>query len=309
MSQSQSSDDYFHDTPPEVKTREDIIDEIMGEVTRLLNLQQFSIAAECRPPPSDRLSPYEQEALSKKATDEAAPKLFQDLLSRQLLNTKNRPPAFIRSIVKSFTTPFPEQVFPDETLKKSQPLITNNAAEALGNKLSKHAGVDKDHYKAKETFVGLSKIKYNLANFNSMSDLEKKKIFRDFHNKALLVLINFLISKGIEIARMEDMKRRINTSGLSLSFDEIFRFMHTYIEYKYRIAAPPITSSAALVQFITSELLFLSNVMSPYYGASKHLIDFRIYLPLIRIYIKLILRDLYVYLKFYINKYKSFVFD
>jgi hypothetical protein len=190
-----------------------------------------------------------------------------------------------------FTTPLPEQVFPDETLKKSLQSITDNAAKALGNKLSKNAGVGKDSYKAEQTFVGLSNIEYNLANFNSMSDLEKKKFFRAFRYKALLDLIDFLISRGVEMKMIQDMKRRITTPGLSLPFDEILRLMHTYINHKYSIANPPITTSDLLVQFITYELPILSDVMSPYYGASKDLIDFRIYLPLIRIYIRLILME------------------
>ena len=63
-----------------------------------------------------------------------------------------------------------------------------NAAKALGNKLSKNAGVGKDSYKAEQTFVGLSNIEYNLANFNSMSDLEKKKFLVIF----FILLISLL---------------------------------------------------------------------------------------------------------------------
>ena len=85
------------------------------------------------------------------------------------------------------------------------------------------------------------------------------------------------------------MKRRIITPGLSLSFDEIFWLIHKYIEYKYSIDAPHITSGDALLEFIRDELQDLSAIMSPYYGASKDFIDFRIYLPLLRKYIEFIL--------------------
>jgi hypothetical protein len=59
----------------------------------------------------------------------------------------------------------------------------------------------------------------------------------------------------------------------------------------YHAELTPITTSANLLKFIEKILPVLSACMSPYYEREKDIIDFKNYLPLLKKYIELVLKE------------------
>ena len=281
MADSFGSEVFDHTSPLAVKSRNDIIAEIMGEVKSLLETQQFSIAAECRPPLSHRLNPSEQEAFSKKAESAATGVLHHSYRDAKIKGLRQTTQGLKNTLYDLFTNAKQSDFLTDDTTKRIPKEVLDNFMKIKNAQLRKAADASRGLVPTSNWFKEV--------NHKTMSKEDIKKIFVEFQKKELLRLINELILARIETVRMEDMKRRIITPGLSLSFDEIFWLIHKYIEYKYSIDAPHITSGDALLEFIRDELQDLSAIMSPYYGASKDFIDFRIYLPLLRKYIEFIL--------------------
>ena len=139
MSQGQSSGDYFQDTPLEVKTKEDIIDGIMGEVTRLLNLQQFSIAAECRPPLSHRLNPSEQEAFSKKAESAATGVLHHSYRDAKIKGLRQTTQGLKNTLYDLFTNAKQSDFLTDDTTKRIPKEVLDNFMKIKNAQLRKAA--------------------------------------------------------------------------------------------------------------------------------------------------------------------------
>ena len=82
---------------------------------------------------------------------------------------------------------------------------------------------------------------------------------------------------------MRDLETKIRSG--SLTVDQIYKLIHEHIMYKYSRQDPPITSSETLLTFIHSELPVLSATASKLYIGVKDTVEFKIYLPLIVIFI------------------------
>ncbi len=269
---------FMDDSPPVVKTKEDIIGEIMEHLKILLQNQISSILAACRP--KQPIRSFERDDNSKKAVKGAIRALHHSYRDAKIKRLQKNPTGLKDKLYELFNHIKPHELLTKETLEGIPKEVIDNFVKIKNAKL--HRGAES---------------KVPTANWfkefdpNTMSEQDKKNFFVEFQKKELLRLIDVLNLAKIEDANIERIKICITTHGLSYSFADILLLIHKYIEYKYSIAAPPITTSAALLAFIHAELPVLSAIMTPYYGASKDFIDFIIYLPLLRIYIRLILME------------------
>ena len=272
---------FIDDSPPVVKTRDDIIKEIMEHLKFLLKNQISSMAAECRP--KQPIRPFDRDDNSKKAESAATGVLHHSYRDAKIKSLQRKPTGLTGKLHELFTHINPSELLTKETLKGIPKEVIDNFVRIKNAKL--HRAAD-----ASRRLVPKAKY-FRALNVDSMSERDKQIVFNELQKKELLRLIDELISAGIEIAHMEDMKRRIATPGLSCSIYEIFWLIHKYIEYKYSIAAPPITSSAVLLEFIRHELPDLFAIMAPYYGDNSDFAKFQTYVILLDKFIFLVLQE------------------
>jgi len=276
-------------SPPVVKTRDQIIAEIMEEFEALLNSQISSMLANCRP---KKIMDLVDKKRNSEGKANIAPKVLYDYYKERAKKRLLQHPSEMSSkLFTKFVTPTPSDLFPKQSLARVEPHVTYNVANKIGKKLYKSAGISKVSNIGKQSFIGET-------NIDSMSEQEKHIFFNDIQRVYLVGFIDELIAGGIEIAYMQNMRTRINTPGLSCSISEIFSLIHKYIQFKYNIASDTrittsrrITTSEDLLEFISVGLQRLSAIISPYYQDESDFADFKIYLPMLREYIRLILKE------------------
>ena len=182
MSQSDSmgSQVFGLMSPTVVKTRDDIIAEIMGEFETLLNSQISSMAASCRP--TRHIPLFVRKDNSKKAENNAPNILLRHLQRNKIHGLQNHPQSMTNMLMSRFTSPSPDQIFTSQQQAQSSPHVVSNATNTIGNKLSASAGIAKASNKGKETFVGMKIIEHKAANIESMSESYKQILFKFVFN-------------------------------------------------------------------------------------------------------------------------------
>jgi hypothetical protein len=271
---------FMDDSPPVVKTRDQIIAEIMGKLEFLLKNQISSMLAACRP--KQPILSFNRADRSKQAAKGGIQALHHRYKESTIRSLRQTPPGLKNTLYDLFTNAKQSDFLTDDTIKGIPPEVIENFMKIKNSELRKAADGSRQL---------VSKANYfRVLDLDSMSERNKQIIFNELQKKELLRLINELTSAGIEIVRMKGMETRI-THGLSLSIDDIFFLTNKYIEYQYNIASPPITSIEQLLKFITDKHQILFAIMAPYYGDDSDFAKFQSYVTLLDRFIFLVLQE------------------
>lgn len=281
-----------HDPKP---SKDEIITGIIVELRTLLDSELSKILLSCLP--KDRTPLYKKEILSEDEKKMAPKKLFAYLQMKKKKAVATRSPEMMKKVYKSFTTPNPSDLFPTHGMLHSPLRVSSNAAIAVGRNLFANSGISKTYRftNNKESFVAMSKIDDEMSNYDSISEEGKKSLFDRLQKETLLSfideLIKFNLSIGGDISRLRKIETTIRTPGSKCFLHDMYWLIHKYIEYIYNKNSSSITTSALLLKFIREGLPVLSAIMSDYYGGEKDIIEFKIYLPLLKKYIEFILQE------------------
>jgi len=283
-----------HDPKP---TNDEIITGIIVELRTLLDSELSKILLSCLPKDRDRIPLYKKKDVSEHEKKMAPKKLFAYLQMKKKKAVATRSPEMMKQVYKSFTTPNPSDLFPTHGMLHSPPHVSSNAAIAVGKNLFAISGISKTYRftNNKESFVAMSKIDDEMSNYDSTSEEGKKLLYDRLQIATLLSfideLIKFNLSIGGDSSRLRYIETTIRTPGSKCFLHDMYWLIHKYIEYIYNKNSSSITTSALLLKFIREVLPVFSAIMSNYYGGEKDIIDFKIYLPLLKKYIEFILQE------------------
>jgi hypothetical protein len=283
-----------HDPKP---TNDEIITGIIVELRTLLDSELSKILLSCLPKDRDRIPLYKKEGVSELAKQMAPKILFAYLQMKKKRAVATRSPEMMKKVYKSVTTPNRSDLFPNHNMLHSPPHVSSNAAIAVGKKLFANSGISKIYRftNNKESFVAMSKIYDEMSNYDSTSEEGKKLLYDRLQSETLLLFVNELIKFNLSIggdsSRLRYIETTIRTPGSKCFLHDMYWLIHKYIEYIYNKNSSSITTSDLLLKFIREVLPVFSAIMSNYYGGEKDIIDFKIYLSLLKKYIEFILQE------------------
>ena len=294
----QEQEPYHSATRDPKPSNDQIITGIIVELRTLLDSELSKILLSCLP--KDKTPLYKKENLSEDEKKMAPKKLFAYLQMKKKKAVATRSPEMMKKVYKSFTTPNPSDLFPTHGMLHSPPHVSSNAAIAVGRNLFANSGISKTYRftNNKESFVAMSKIDDEMSNYDSISEEGKKSLFDRLQKETLLSFIDELIKFNLSIgsdssdsSRLRKIKTTIITPGSKCFLHDMYWLIHKYIEYIYNKNSSFITTSDLLLKFIREVLPVFSAIMSNYYEGEKDIIDFKIYLSLLKKYIEFILQE------------------
>jgi hypothetical protein len=271
-------------SPPAVKSKDEIIDEIIENLKVLLELQISSILAACRP--KQLTLSFQREDESKKATKGGIQALHHRYKESTIRSLRQTLPGLKEMLYNSFINAKRSDFLTDDTIKGIPPEVTENFIRIKNSELRKAADGSRQL---------VSKANYfRVLDLDSMSEREKKIVFEQLQRTVLLTLISDL-NKGVlsaeDIGHIEHIKKCIANHDLSVSIDDIFFLTNKYIEHQYNIASPPITSIEQLLKFITDKHQILFAIMAPYYRDDSDFAKIQSYVILLDRFILFVLRE------------------
>jgi hypothetical protein len=262
------------------------IDDIIGELEKIFGSDPCGIFLPCT-----RKRKRKREEKDEK--DEKEPREAEKMLLKELLNYLKMKHEKLLEMQLHMINMFVTTHRSETPVGDQSELVSVNAENASSLKLRKTLVISEEDIEKR--VHALEKIKITMDRVDSMNDEERKKEFDYAQKEVLLSIITALVKAkqqiGVNTDKLRHLKIQILLGGRS--YDEMYKLMNEYILHMYHAAPTPITTSADLLQFIRDQLPVLSACMSSYYQDQdeKYIIDFRIFLPVIKNYIESVLRE------------------
>ena len=270
-----------------------LIDEIIHVLDIKLSEPDFklliSILQACEPAVRKRVFTKEFDTQFEK--NKAPNVLPAHLRNKYLKGLMMHPPGMVNRVFDKFTEPLSIPTLAGDPQQSNLKSLHYNAEKAAHAKLLENAGVKKPDNTG--SVVKLNQIEHTLASVDYMSQKDRQIVFNAAQKVFLSNIIDTLVKEKQDIGNNADELRALELKiyGGTQTEDEMYKLTHEYILHMYHAELTPITTSANLLKFIEKILPVLSACMSPYYEREKDIIDFKNYLPLLKKYIELVLKE------------------